>query len=247
MTQREYLDVLANRWYFRFFLNRVKTASSSADGKRDDTARRPVTKFAGRAHPRQDVTGDVSSVNSQKPEIRRGTRDKKRGKKVEKENTEVEKKSSGGRRGKKIELNRPEGHEEGKATGGARQQFYDSGARLKKEWQKRRGCIYGERTKRCEFHSISRPLTIERVHSSVCTQDISTESSFVEVLRNAERNLLPSSEVISSRRTLLSAYEKRFDAMEEQNVAKVGNRSSPDSPHIVPADRGFSTPLEPGN
>jgi len=31
MTQREYLDVLANRWYFRFFLNRVKTASSSAD------------------------------------------------------------------------------------------------------------------------------------------------------------------------------------------------------------------------
>lgn len=46
---------------------------------------------------------------------------------------------------------------------------------------------------RCEFHSISRPLTIERVRSSVCTQDISTERSFVEVLRNAERNLLPSS------------------------------------------------------
>jgi len=41
-------------------------------GKRDDTARRPVTKFAGRAHPRQDVTGDVSSVNSQKPETQRG-------------------------------------------------------------------------------------------------------------------------------------------------------------------------------
>lgn len=38
--------------------------------------------------------------------------------------------------------------------------------------------MYGERTKRCEFHSISRPLTIERVRSSVCTQDISTEKSF---------------------------------------------------------------------
>lgn len=55
------------------------------------------------------------------------------------------------------------------------------------------GCIYGKRTKRCEFHSISRPLTIERVRSSVCTQDISRERSFVEVLRNAERNLLLSS------------------------------------------------------
>lgn len=43
------------------------------------------------------------------------------------------------------------------------------------------------------------------------------------------------------------SVRKRFGAMEEQNVAKVGNRSSPDSPHIVPADRGFSTPLEPGN
>ncbi|EGI67537.1 hypothetical protein G5I_03931 [Acromyrmex echinatior] len=30
MTQRGYLDVLTNRWYFRFFLNCVK-ASSSAD------------------------------------------------------------------------------------------------------------------------------------------------------------------------------------------------------------------------
>lgn len=39
------------------------------------------------------------------------------------------------------------------------------------------GCIYDERTKRCEFHSISRPLTIERVRSTVCTQDISTERS----------------------------------------------------------------------
>lgn len=74
---------------------------------------------------------------------------------------------------------------EGKSNGGARQQFYDLGARLK-EWWKRRGCIYGER-KGCEFHSISRPLTIERVHSSVCTQDISMERSFVEVLWNAEK------------------------------------------------------------
>lgn len=114
----------------------------------------------------------------------------KRGKKVEEKNTEVEKKSSGGRRGKN--RIKSTGAMKGKATDGARQQFYDSGARLK-EWRKRRGCMYGERTKRCEFHSISRPLTIERVHSSVCTQNISTESSFVEVLRNAERNLLPSS------------------------------------------------------
>ncbi|KYN11108.1 hypothetical protein ALC57_16767 [Trachymyrmex cornetzi] len=157
----------------------------------------------------------------------------------------------------------------GKATSGARQQFYDSGARLK-EWRKRRGCIYDERTKRCEFHSISRPLTIERVHSSVCTQDTSTESSFVEILRNAERNLLPSSipsdpnypsglvfplrmyeqDISGSNfesQNITVSVRKRFGAMEEQNVAKVGNRSSPDSPHIVPADRGFSTPLEPGN
>lgn len=69
-----------------------------------------------------------------------------------------------------------------------RQQFYDLAAQLK-EWRKRRGCIY---TEGCEFHSISRPLTIERVRSSVCTQDISTERSFVEILRNAQRNL-PSS------------------------------------------------------
>jgi len=39
----------------------------------------------------------------------------------------------------------------------------------------------------------------------------------------------------------------RNDSMEEQNVAEVGNHNSPDSPHIVPADRGFSTPLELGN
>ncbi|EGI67538.1 hypothetical protein G5I_03932 [Acromyrmex echinatior] len=143
----------------------------------------------------------------------------------------------------------------GKATGGARQQFYDSGARLK-EWQKLRGCIYGERTKRCEFHSISRPLTIERVHSSVCTQDISTESSFVEVLRNAERNLLPSplrmfeQDISGSNlesQNITVSVRKRFGAMEEQNVGNVGNRSSPNSPHIVPAERGFSTPLESGN
>ncbi|KYN05817.1 hypothetical protein ALC62_03296 [Cyphomyrmex costatus] len=37
------------------------------------------------------------------------------------------------------------------------------------------------------------------------------------------------------------------DSVEEQNVAEVANRSSPNSPHIVPTDRGFSTPLEPGN
>lgn len=80
-----------------------------------------------------------------------------------------------------------------------RQQFYDLTAQLK-EWRKRRGCIY---TEGCEFHSISRPLTIERVRSPVCTQDISTERSSVEILRNAQRNLClrrrPSAFCVSAR------------------------------------------------
>jgi len=43
--------------------------------KRDDMAGgNPMAKFAGRARPsRQNVTGDVSSVNSQKPETRSGS------------------------------------------------------------------------------------------------------------------------------------------------------------------------------
>lgn len=77
----------------------------------------------------------------------------------------------------------------------ARQQFYDSRAGLK-EWRKRRGCgcpcacmprmcmcvcVYDEkaRGREREFHSISRPLTIERVRSAVCTQDIFSERSSV--------------------------------------------------------------------
>lgn len=42
-------------------------------------------------------------------------------------------------------------------------------------------CMYDEkaRGREREFHSISRPLTIERVRSAVCTQDISSERSSV--------------------------------------------------------------------
>lgn len=71
------------------------------------------------------------------------------------------------------------------------QQFYDSRVGLK-EWRKRRGwwasmclyfyvCMYDgkARGREREFHSISRPLTIERVRSAVCTQDISSERSSV--------------------------------------------------------------------
>lgn len=42
-------------------------------------------------------------------------------------------------------------------------------------------CMYDEKARgwEREFHSISRPLTIERVRSAVCTQDISSERSSV--------------------------------------------------------------------
>lgn len=73
-----------------------------------------------------------------------------------KENTEVEKKSIGmGWREKKIEFNRPE-PQGGKATeASCGNSFTISGARLLKEWRKRRSCMYVRRedeAMRIPFH-----------------------------------------------------------------------------------------------
>ncbi|TGZ57101.1 Uncharacterized protein DBV15_08997, partial [Temnothorax longispinosus] len=107
------------------------------------------------------------------------------------------------------------------------------------------GVYTAERTKRCEFHSISRPLTIERVRSSVCTQDISTERGLSWRSCGMQRETCYHPLFALTQTHPSSGLEN--DSAEEQNATEVGNRSSPDSPHIMPADRGFSTPLKPGN
>lgn len=84
----------------------------------------------------------------------------------------------------KIEFNRPEPRKEKQRRATTVLRF----GRVTEGMAETSGGVYTARGRSgCEFHSISRPLTIERVRSSVCTQDISMERSFVEVLRNVEK------------------------------------------------------------